>query len=192
MFSNSFHCCLFIGFLFNFKEINEEWLSDKSRFAFDGLKRQRLVTPMIKDHSGNLTPCEWEDALVAAARTIKACPPNKVNIFESYFIKIFISIQSFEYLIIMYFQLAAVAGGLVDAEALISLKDLLNKLGSELCCTEQIFPQDGSGTDLRSSYLLNTKIAGWFSLFFHIHTYFVHKLEFFKYIKKHFEKSISQ
>lgn len=73
-------CCLLLSFcLFEFKEINEEWLSDKSRFAFDGLKRQRLVTPMIKDNSGNLTACEWEDALVAAARTIKSCPPNKVN-----------------------------------------------------------------------------------------------------------------
>ena len=33
-------------------EINEEWLSDKSRFAYDGLKRQRLTTPYIRDASG--------------------------------------------------------------------------------------------------------------------------------------------
>jgi len=43
---------------------------------------------------------------------------------------------------------------------LTSLKDLLNRLDSELLCTEEIFPMDGSGIDLRSNYLLNSKIAG--------------------------------
>jgi hypothetical protein len=45
-------------------------------------------------------------------------------------------------------------------QSLVALKDLLNRLGSESVCTEHTFPLDGSGTDLRSSYLLNTKIAG--------------------------------
>lgn len=56
--------------------------------------------------------------------------------------------------------MGVVAGGLADAEALIALKDLVNRLGSEQLCTEQGFPTDGSGTDLRSNYLLNNKIAG--------------------------------
>ena len=34
--------------------INEEWISDKTRFAYDGLKRQRLTTPYVKDAQGNL------------------------------------------------------------------------------------------------------------------------------------------
>ncbi|XP_063386525.1 NADH-ubiquinone oxidoreductase 75 kDa subunit, mitochondrial [Cydia fagiglandana] len=114
------------------EEINEEWLSDKSRFACDGLKRQRLVTPMLKDSRGNLTPVEWEDALVEAGRALRDCPGDK---------------------------LVVVAGALADAEALVALKDLANKLGSEAACTEQGFPTAGAGTDLRSSYLLNTKIA---------------------------------
>ncbi|CAH1639254.1 unnamed protein product [Spodoptera littoralis] len=114
------------------EEINEEWLSDKSRFACDGLKRQRLVTPMMKDSRGNLTPVEWEDAMVAAARALQNCPPNK---------------------------LLAVAGDLADAESLVALKDLVNRLGSENTCTEQYFPLEGAGIDLRSSYLCNTKIA---------------------------------
>ncbi|CAK1555738.1 unnamed protein product [Leptosia nina] len=114
------------------EEINEEWLSDKSRFACDGLKRQRLVTPMIADSRGNLTPVEWEDAIVAAAQAIRDCPPSK---------------------------LVAVAGELADAESLIALKDLVNRLGGENVCTEQYFPMEGAGTDLRSSYVLNTKIA---------------------------------
>lgn len=54
---------------------------------------------------------------------------------------------------------AAIAGKLVDAEALIAMKDLVNKLGSEELATEQCYPKDGSGIDLRSSYLLNNSIA---------------------------------
>lgn len=114
------------------EDINEEWLSDKSRFACDGLKRQRLVTPLMKSCDGELRAVEWEDVLVATAKAIKQCPPNK---------------------------LVAVAGGLTDAESLVALKDLLNKVGSENCCTEQVFPLEGSGIDFRSSYLLNSKIA---------------------------------
>ena len=45
-------------------------------------------------------------------------------------------------------------------QSLMALKDLLNRLGSETLCTEEIFPMDASGTDLRSNYLLNTTIAG--------------------------------
>lgn len=41
--------------------------------------------------------------------------------------------------------MAAVVGGLVDAEALVSLKDLLNRLNSDNLCTEEAFPMDGAG-----------------------------------------------
>ena len=44
------------------QDINEEWLSDKSRFAYDGLKRQRLISPMTKDANGQLVGCGWEEA----------------------------------------------------------------------------------------------------------------------------------
>ena len=53
---------------------------------------------------------------------------------------------------------AALAGKLADVEALIVMKDFLNKLGGETLATEQSFPKDGAGIDLRSSYLLNNKI----------------------------------
>lgn len=42
---------------------------------------------------------------------------------------------------------------------------MFNRLGSENVCTEQYFPLEGSGTDLRSSYLLNTKIASKFNVY---------------------------
>ncbi|KAG9328604.1 hypothetical protein JZ751_012811 [Albula glossodonta] len=57
-------------------------------------------------------------------------------------------------------EVAAIAGGMVDAEALVSLKDLLNRLNSDNLCTEEVFPMDGAGTDLRSNYLLNSRITG--------------------------------
>lgn len=114
------------------EEVNEEWLADKSRFSYDGLKCQRLITPMLKNSSGELVPVDWEDALIVVAKKMQEAG-SKVGV---------------------------IAGGMADAEALIALKDLVNKLGSEQLYTEHTFPSDGSGTDLRSNYLLNNKIAG--------------------------------
>ncbi|CAI8023180.1 NADH-ubiquinone oxidoreductase 75 kDa subunit, mitochondrial, partial [Geodia barretti] len=55
---------------------------------------------------------------------------------------------------------AAIAGPLADVESLVVLKDLLNSLGCENVFTSNAFPSSGPGTDLRSSYLLNTSISG--------------------------------
>ncbi|KAF4517746.1 hypothetical protein B566_EDAN002951 [Ephemera danica] len=115
------------------EDVNEEWLSDKSRFACDGLKRQRLVTPLLKNSAGELVPVEWEDALIAVAKSLKSVPGS---------------------------QIAGVAGALADAESMVALKDLLNRLGSEAVHTEEALPTDGAGTDLRSNYLFNSSIAG--------------------------------
>ncbi|XP_005750570.1 NADH-ubiquinone oxidoreductase 75 kDa subunit, mitochondrial [Maylandia zebra] len=114
-------------------DINEEWISDKTRFAYDGLKRQRLTQPMVKDESGQLTPTTWEDALTRVAGALQSVQGSEV---------------------------AAIVGGMADAEALVALKDLLNRLNSENLCTEELFPMAGAGTDLRSNYLLNSRIAG--------------------------------
>ena len=57
-------------------------------------------------------------------------------------------------------ELVGVAGSLVDTEALVLLKDLLNRMGSENLHTEESFPTAGPGTDLRSSYILNSGIVG--------------------------------
>merc|ERR1712142_397071 len=50
--------------------INEDWIADKTRFAYDGLKRQRLTTPYVKGANGNLKPCGWEEALVTVAQKL--------------------------------------------------------------------------------------------------------------------------
>jgi NADH dehydrogenase (ubiquinone) Fe-S protein 1 len=57
-------------------------------------------------------------------------------------------------------QMAALVGGLCDVESLVVLKELMNKLGSQTLCTEESFPMNAAGTDIRSNYLLNTKISG--------------------------------
>lgn len=96
--------------------INEEWLGDKSRFACDGLKRQRLVAPHLK--VGNeLKPVEWESALVAIARNLQNAQG----------------------------KVAVVAGGLADVEALVSVKDLLTKFGAKNFATEVKVPKQCAG-----------------------------------------------
>jgi len=110
------------------EEINEEWISDKTRFAYDGLKRQRLTQPYAKGVSGQLEPVDWEDALFAATNIMKSAPGE---------------------------QIAALVGSHADAEAMVALKDLMNRLGSETVCTEEDFP---GGSDIRSSYIMNSSI----------------------------------
>ena len=88
------------------------------RFAYDGLKRQRLTTPMVKDGSGNLSSCTWEDALLAVAQKLQGLKGE---------------------------EMAAVVGGLADAESLVALKDFFNRHDSEALYTEESFPMDGSG-----------------------------------------------
>lgn len=78
----------------------------------------------------------------------------------------------------LLFQIAGVVGSLVDAESMVALKDLLNKLGSEDLYTEYPFPLDGAGTDLRSNYLLNNKIAREIPYIIIIHNHYLFKILF--------------
>lgn len=101
------------------EEINEEWLDDKARFSYDGLRLQRLITPMIRDSSGLLKACDWDDALFTIADKLVRTSGADV---------------------------AALAGSLVDAESLVALKDLMNRLGSENVFVEEAFPtNEGAG-----------------------------------------------
>ncbi len=54
----------------NHDGVNEEWISDKTRFVWDGLRRQRLDTPYIREN-GKLRPASWPEALSAAAAAMK-------------------------------------------------------------------------------------------------------------------------
>jgi NADH dehydrogenase (ubiquinone) Fe-S protein 1 len=84
-------------------DVNEEWLSDKGRFAYDGLRSQRLVQPLVRGPDGTLQPATWQAALAAAAAALKAADPSAIR---------------------------AVAGKLADVEAATALKDLWSRLGS--------------------------------------------------------------
>lgn len=110
--------------------INEEWISDKTRFSYDGLRVQRLDRPMIRKR-GKLQPVEWDEALVYTAEKLGKIEPKKIG---------------------------AIAGDLVDAESALALKLLMNKLGSpHTDCRQDEAKVDP--TD-RAGYLFNTTIAG--------------------------------
>jgi NADH-quinone oxidoreductase subunit G len=54
----------------NHDGVNEEWISDKTRFVWDGLRRQRLDRPYLRV-AGKLKPVSWPEALAAAATAMK-------------------------------------------------------------------------------------------------------------------------
>ncbi len=112
------------------EDINEEWISDKTRFAYDGLKCQRLDTPMIKKE-GRLVSVSWEEALTYAAEKLKSTFSNKI---------------------------AAFVGNLADCESIMALKDLLNSMHCyNLDCRIDGAKIDAKK---RSSYIFNSTIAG--------------------------------
>jgi len=112
------------------EDVNEEWISDKARFQYDGLKRQRLNAPMVKTQNGSLTLATWEKAFAAIAEAVSKASGDEVK---------------------------AIAGKLADAEGIMALKDLLNKLGSGNHASEGFPTLDA---DIRTSYLMNSRIAG--------------------------------
>jgi len=119
----------------NNEAVNEDWISDKARFQYDGLQRQRLNVPMAKDAAtGQLRPVKWEEALARVkAAMAERCPEGGRD-------------------------MKAIAGKLADAESLVALKDLMNRLGCENLTTESQVA--GLSADVRSSYLMNSQIAG--------------------------------
>ncbi|MEM1300084.1 MAG: NADH-quinone oxidoreductase subunit NuoG, partial [Pseudomonadota bacterium] len=86
----------------NHDGINEEWLADRSRYVWDGLRRQRLDRPYVRCN-GKLTPASWSEAFAAIAEAAKAAGND----------------------------IAAVAGDLAPVEAMWAVKDLLSRLGSD-------------------------------------------------------------
>ncbi len=54
----------------NHDGVNEEWISDKTRFVYDGLRRQRLDRPYVRE-DGKLRPASWGEALAKAASAIR-------------------------------------------------------------------------------------------------------------------------
>ena len=115
----------------NNDDVNEEWISDKTRFACDGLRTQRLDHPYVRE-AGKLRPASWDEALALVADKLTAAAPERV---------------------------AAIAGDLAGAEEMFALKDLFGRLGAKsLDCRQdgaKLNPAHG-----RASYLFNATIAG--------------------------------
>src|SRR5918994_3433096 len=110
--------------------VNEEWLADRGRFSFDGLKRRRLDRPWVK-RDGTLRPATWTEAFDAIAARMKGIGGERIG---------------------------AAVGDLVDAEAIVALRDLMAALGSRnLECAVDGAALDASRPDF---WRFNTTIAG--------------------------------
>ncbi|XP_028172809.1 NADH-ubiquinone oxidoreductase 75 kDa subunit, mitochondrial-like [Ostrinia nubilalis] len=112
-------------------EINQEWLSDKGRWAIDSLEMQRLVTPMHR-FQGCLCTTEWDTLLRMIGKMIRCTEPDKVM---------------------------AIAGPHTNVETLVTCKDFLNMLGSEHTYIERGLYHSISNFDLRVGYSLNIKMS---------------------------------
>ncbi|MGP4666008.1 NADH-quinone oxidoreductase subunit NuoG [Agrobacterium pusense] len=111
--------------------INEEWISDKSRFIWDGLKTQRLDRPYVRK-DGRLQPATWGEAFGAIKQAVAATSGNKIG---------------------------AIAGDLSSVEEMFALKSLLASLGSaNVDCRQDGAALDPSLG--RASYLFNSTIEG--------------------------------
>ncbi|SPF75953.1 NADH-quinone oxidoreductase chain 3 [Aliiroseovarius pelagivivens] len=88
----------------NHDGVNEEWISDKTRFIWDGLRRQRLDTPYIREN-GKLRKATWGEALTKTAEAMKGAT-----------------------------KVAGLIGDLASAEAAFSLKTLIEGLGGNVEC----------------------------------------------------------
>jgi NADH dehydrogenase/NADH:ubiquinone oxidoreductase subunit G len=60
-------------------EVNEEWISDKSRHAFDGLRKQRLHIPMLRQADGSFKELTWEEALREASSRLAAVKGDEIQ-----------------------------------------------------------------------------------------------------------------
>jgi NADH-quinone oxidoreductase subunit G len=111
--------------------VNEEWISDKTRFVWDGLRTQRLDQPYIREN-GRLRPATWTEAFGAIAARAKIAGGEKTG---------------------------ALIGDLVSAEEAFAIKDLMDRLGSpHLDCRPAGLALDPAWG--RASYLFNATIAG--------------------------------
>lgn len=63
------------------EDVNEEWINDKTRYAYDGLKRQRLTTPMVRKGSG-FVPCSWSEAFEEISNVLSKTKPENMYIFR--------------------------------------------------------------------------------------------------------------
>lgn len=113
------------------EDVNEEWVSDKGRHMFDGLKRQRLSYPMRRNKDGQFDELRWEEALAEVA-----------NAFEG----------------VSGDEIVGLVGPHTDAEAIVAFRDFMHRLGSDRVHSTTTAPK--VGVNLRSDYLFNSRLRG--------------------------------
>ncbi len=113
------------------EEVNEEWVTDKGRHMFDGLKKQRLSFPMSRNADGDFDELRWEEALAATAKVFEGVRGDEI---------------------------VGIVGPHADLESTVALRDLLHKLDSERVHATSTAAK--VGVNLRSEYLLNSRIRG--------------------------------
>jgi len=111
--------------------VNEEWLSDRSRYAVDGLTQRRLDRPWLRDAKGKLKPATWDEALGAVAEKLAAAKPDKIGV---------------------------IAGDLQDAESMFAALELFRALGSPNTDCRQDGAALGGGQ--REGWLFNSSLQG--------------------------------
>ncbi|MEM8799065.1 MAG: NADH-quinone oxidoreductase subunit NuoG [Pseudomonadota bacterium] len=112
------------------EDINEEWISDKTRYACDGLAKRRLDRPYVK-RDGELREASWDEAFAAIVAGLQGKSGDRI---------------------------AAIAGDLADVEGMWALKSLVNSLGSTMHdCRSDGTLTDASA---RAGYIVNSTIAG--------------------------------
>ncbi|MCX5479494.1 NADH-quinone oxidoreductase subunit NuoG [Kaistia geumhonensis] len=111
--------------------VNEEWISDKTRFVWDGLRTQRLDRPYVRT-GGKLRPASWSEAFAVIAAKVKGLDGKRIG---------------------------AIGGDLASVEDLFALKGLMAGLGSPNLDVRQdgaaLDPAAG-----RAGYVFNPTIAG--------------------------------
>ena len=113
------------------EDINEEWISDKTRHVVDGLRVQRLDQPYLREN-GRLRPASWSEAFQAIAAKVAKATPKRIG---------------------------ALAGDLAAVEEIFALKDLMTRLQvTNLDCRQDGSALDPAWG--RASYLFNAAITG--------------------------------
>jgi NADH-quinone oxidoreductase subunit G len=111
--------------------VNEEWISDKTRFIWDGLRTQRLDRPYVRK-DGKLAPASWAEAFAAIKDAVSKAAPEKIG---------------------------AIAGDLAAVEEIYALKQLMAALGSKnIDCRQDGAALDPALG--RASYIFNPTIEG--------------------------------
>src|SRR2546421_1859684 len=113
------------------EDVNEEWISDKTRHVVDGLRTQRLDQPYIRQN-GRLVPASWSAAFALIALRVKAAKLERIG---------------------------AIAGDLAAVEEMFALKELMGRLGvTNIDCRQDGAALDPALG--RASYLFSATIAG--------------------------------